>query len=541
MKARLASLAVLAVLVPLETGADQIPGFTTTLAPSYPGYARGMTAGSDGSLWLTDAGRNEIGRVSGLGGTPNPDFTVGTYTGFPLPTANAFPEPITAGRDGNLWFVEKNNGGKIGRCTTAGVITEFPLPGPSGSAWAIAAGLDGNLWLSNSRFDAAHLARLLKVTPAGDATAYPLAAGFGVGALTAGADGNVWFIESNATMGGIGRITPDGMITDFWLAAGHVPAQLTLGPDGNIWFTESAANAIGRITPSGVITEFEVSTAGTWPTAISSGIDGNIWFHGLDSRKIYQLVVSTATDQGQATFNESGIFSFFQVTQLLPLPAPNGAANAVAIGVRGQSLQRAAAHETPCPVPAFIVRDSSSGTHNSRACAAAAPPACADLWVGGWAALAPRNGGDAWLGSFESVVRNYGPHAAVHVRLEARVKDLDAYISALSVGKVYYNADPTAMLSRPYPDPPPLCEFMSREVTCLVPDMEVGEAFRLVAGIRSTRIGFTASQIVHAPTPDPWPINNIAVRRGSATPLPNLVLTPDFNDLVIIPVRGSPH
>ena len=55
------------------------------------------------------------------------------------------------------------------------------------------------------------------VTPQGVATPFPLASGISVGNLAAGADGNLWFIEKNATFSGIGQITPDGIVTDSWL------------------------------------------------------------------------------------------------------------------------------------------------------------------------------------------------------------------------------------------------------------------------------------------------------------------------------------
>lgn len=51
-----------------------------------------------------------------------------TVTEFPIPTAGSLPQGITAGPDGNLWFVE-NAGGQIGRITTgAGEVTPTITP-----------------------------------------------------------------------------------------------------------------------------------------------------------------------------------------------------------------------------------------------------------------------------------------------------------------------------------------------------------------------------------------------------------------------------
>jgi len=371
---------LLAGLAAVPLSAGDIPGFTWKGKPNFPGFARGMTLGPDGNLWLTDADANAIGRVA-QDGTVVDDYKLGTYTGFPIPTANAFPVPITAGPDGNLWFVELNNGGKLGRCTTAGIITEFALPGPSGSQWAIASGLDGNVWLSNSPNNGSSVARILKVTPAGQATAFPLPAGVGAGELAAGPDGTMWFIERNATASGIGRITPAGVITDFWLTSKNTVMDITLGQDGHLWFTESNANKIGRITIDGVITEFSIPEVGSYPWGIASGSDGNIWFTEYDAHKLGQLVVSTTTDQGQATFNDSGTWTFYQAVALVPLLPARGTGNVALRRLGSAPTPAAATDATACPPVAVALLTAATGNGNAYEIDAAAPEVCAELGV----------------------------------------------------------------------------------------------------------------------------------------------------------------
>src|SRR5205809_331037 len=88
-------------------------------------FPQGITLGPDGKLWFTEHNASQIGRIS----------TAGVITAadeFPIPNGTYLPGAIAAGTDGNLWFTE--NGApqeKIGRITTAGVITpadEFLLP-----------------------------------------------------------------------------------------------------------------------------------------------------------------------------------------------------------------------------------------------------------------------------------------------------------------------------------------------------------------------------------------------------------------------------
>src|ERR1039457_6703155 len=84
----------------------------------------------------------------------------------------------------------------------------------------------------------------------------PSAASSGHYAITAGPDGNLWFVEHTGNM--IGRITTAGVITQFAIpTANSAPYGITLGPDGNLWFTESVGK-IGRITTAGTITEFTI-------------------------------------------------------------------------------------------------------------------------------------------------------------------------------------------------------------------------------------------------------------------------------------------
>ncbi len=79
----------------------------------------------------------------------------------------------------------------------------------------------------------------------------------GLGGITAGPDGNLWFTEEGTIQNGkfiggnqIGRITPSGIITEFALpTANSGPTGITAGPDGNLWFTEFNGNKIGWISP----------------------------------------------------------------------------------------------------------------------------------------------------------------------------------------------------------------------------------------------------------------------------------------------------
>ena len=173
-------------------------------------------------------------------------WAAGTFTEFPLPSANSQPSHIAAGPDGNLWFSEEV-ANQIGRITPAGTITEFPGAG----------------------------------SPVG---------------ITAGPDGNLWFASTSGNA--IGRITPAGVITEFRFSA-HcgsygdcAPHGITAGPDGNLWFTVFLGNFIGRMTTTGSVTEFPIPTANSRSEGITAGPDGNVWFAESLTNKIGRISTS---------------------------------------------------------------------------------------------------------------------------------------------------------------------------------------------------------------------------------------------------------
>ena len=218
----------------------------------------GITAGSDGALWLGYG--FEVYRMT----------TAGAVTGFEVP--NGFDiYGITNGPDGALWFTDDSSD-YIGRITTAGDITTFPVPGhddaPDG-IYSITTGPDGALWFTE------YQGYIGRITTAGVVTEFPVQAV--PTAIAAGPDGALWFTDTN---GAIGRITTAGEVTEYPTpTADSNPSGITLGPDGALWFTENAANNIGRISTNGAITEYPIPAGDVgFPGAIAAGPDGAVWF-----------------------------------------------------------------------------------------------------------------------------------------------------------------------------------------------------------------------------------------------------------------------
>ena len=172
------------------------PKFTTHRLPddSNPG---GVVKGPDGNLWATELYAGVIDRL-----TPS-----GAVTPFHLKGIKGFPNYITVGPDGALWFTvepntEDDTGQGIGRLTTGGKYNFWPLHEIFGSP----------------------------VSPQD---------------IVAGPGNTLWFtFTTKSQQGGIGRIhlgAPE-RVTVFPTGANTGPLTIAPGPDQTFWFTEETAN-----------------------------------------------------------------------------------------------------------------------------------------------------------------------------------------------------------------------------------------------------------------------------------------------------------
>jgi serine/threonine-protein kinase len=201
-------------------------------------------------------------------------------TRFRIPTANSYPEGITVGPDGNLWFTMHATN-RIGRITPAGAIREFVLEVPTTAAihtrgpFGITAGPDGNLWFAEGFGPRAGIGR---ISPKGKITEFQVLSrdSGGYNSITLGPDGRLWFTECNAAI--IGCIDPEsGKIKEFPIATTKSGLrQIVAGPDSNLWCVDCFANRIWRITPSGKITWVHVGN-GLY-SGITVGADKQLWF-----------------------------------------------------------------------------------------------------------------------------------------------------------------------------------------------------------------------------------------------------------------------
>ena len=387
--------------------AGSTPPFTSSPL-TFSGVPNSVTLGSDGNLWLIDRAANKVGRL-----TPG-----GTYTTFAIPTTAAIASGITLGPDGNAWFAEFGpNPNKIARVNPDGVITEYSLPAGR-SLGSIAAGPDGNVWFTDSASsNGPPVYSLGRISTAdGSMADFALPTNGRAQGLVSGADGNLWigWVESSGNKYDALRVTPSGAATSFPLpstgALNALGATMLLGPDLNVWFTYQ--NNLARVKPDGTVTLYPIPTANSnmLPAGLAIGIDGNLWFTEFSSGKIGQLIISSATDSGQATINESD--SFGGLPQML-FAFPSAA-------TARAERRRAAPNAITCGDFGFVVQSQPATTSPSQLVVLKAPlPAkCADITIG-WISVFPNAYGDV-IGSSSTTtivarVENDGPDDATNV------------------------------------------------------------------------------------------------------------------------------
>ncbi len=275
----------------------------------------GMTAGPDGNIWFVESGGNSIDRI-----TPS-----GIVDRFPLADAQSFPQNVVSGPDGNVYF-EAPGTQKAGLVKALGNLAVVEL---GSSYFAGAFGPRGQLWriaLSDT-VDWSDLGFL------GSGVGCQMKDGFphGFVSVTKGLhdylwmtddagnavvmvdtkycqDGAVWFAELSGDR--IGRIEPYTLdLTEFALPLGSRPEMIVAAPDGTIWFAEHGTNKIGHMSRTGVLVEFPVPTAASGPYGIAVGPDGSVWFTEEYGGKIGHLMVHPPGDvNGDGLVNVADVF-----------------------------------------------------------------------------------------------------------------------------------------------------------------------------------------------------------------------------------------
>ena len=235
-----------------------------------PGGGAGATPiqiiqGLDGNMWFSEAGGNRIGYI-------NP---AGAITEFTLAVGRS-SDGLAIGPDGNIWFTEITSSGSpanpntLSKITPTGILSEDLAVLPH-FANELLYGPDGNFWVADET-------AIVRVTPAGTVTTYPIPGTPSVSSLTVGQDGKIWFADYGQNK--FGRINLDGSALTEWSppSSSSGPYRIVRGSDRNLWITEFGAGKIGKFSVSDPTTVTEYPVGGHSPVSIGAGPDGTMWF-----------------------------------------------------------------------------------------------------------------------------------------------------------------------------------------------------------------------------------------------------------------------
>ncbi|MGA3037631.1 MAG: hypothetical protein ABSE64_09140 [Vulcanimicrobiaceae bacterium] len=275
--------------VPVAPGGSSLNGTTV----STPTTNLSIAAGSDGNLWFVDWNQG-VYKVAPTGGT--------VYT-FTVPTNK--PDGIVDGGDGNIYVQYSYYTGPsyFPINTTPGSITPtiYAAYGSGGGGGNdITVGPDKRVWATSGQYGCCSVeflyAQQTSVSTIQTSTAYDFGGlpGTGISWVTAGSDGNMWYSERNNDT--IGKLAPSATSAsqriDLPMTSGTGPYVLVAGPDGAIYVIETGFNKIGRVpttaTPGNLgLTEY-LAPAGSLNDVIS-GPDGNVWF--IEANNIGKLAL----------------------------------------------------------------------------------------------------------------------------------------------------------------------------------------------------------------------------------------------------------
>ena len=253
--------------------------------------------------------------LPGPGGPPT--FKPGVVSEEKIPTAAATPLGVTTGPDGNLWFTEfaGNKVAKVipGTFPAAGSIVECgPLPTAQSGPIDITSdpSTPNKVWFDE--FANNKIASVDTGTCAYSEFSVPTSNAEPAG-LTSDQSGVLWFAESAAGIGKIGKMTIGGSFTEY--VTGGQPLVVTIAGDNTVWFLDAANNSVGHLTfPGAVVTEYGIPTNPADPAYMTLGPDGNLWFTELGIGSGTGCQVARITTGGSPTITE------FQMQFLQPSP-----------------------------------------------------------------------------------------------------------------------------------------------------------------------------------------------------------------------------
>lgn len=202
------------------------------------------------------------------------------------PTQAIVPAGVVVASDQAVWMSSGRAQTLARRNPHTGVVAQYALPSANALPVVLCAGRSGSVWYTASQSNLVGL-----VSPAGIVVTHALPARSWAQACVVDSTGTVWFTLAGRPA--IARLQLSGHLARFTLPPAVTPWSITLGPDGALWFAEDdhSWTGIGRITLSGTVTHYGFPVHGGAPRGIARASDGHLYVTLSNDRALIQVAI----------------------------------------------------------------------------------------------------------------------------------------------------------------------------------------------------------------------------------------------------------
>ena len=283
-------------------------GITKLSATSVTSASATVTLSYNGAaLTSTTIGATSTGVVA-VSATFAPAPTVTTTYSVPTVMQNGRAyQPgasnLVNGPDGNIWSPATSGSGIL-KITPTGNFTVYPLASLQAHPESLVVGSDGALW-----FVMQGIGQIGRITTAGAITTFtPPGVHPILSVMAVGSDGNLWCVDPGD--GVLLKTTTTGSFTPYPLPLKAAIGGIATGPDGNLWLTDVVNNSIDVMSTAGiVVASYPIPTAKANPELIAPGPDGNMWFAEYGTDKVARVTPAGAISEFALPTGDAGVFS----------------------------------------------------------------------------------------------------------------------------------------------------------------------------------------------------------------------------------------
>jgi virginiamycin B lyase len=209
-------------------------------------------------------------------------------------------QAMAVGPENYLWFGGINTGESpsnvVGRISPAGAVEEHALTNSAGALGigGITRGPEGDMWFTEPAAN-----RIERITPTGHPEGFTVPTPGSRPTGIIGAPGGFLWVTMEGT-GKVGKVDPLGSVVETTLEPGARPTAIALGPDSALWAVERETATLARVALQGGSATYPLPTsgaifAGAINTDVVTGPDGNLWLSQEGSGPFVAEVIPTAT------------------------------------------------------------------------------------------------------------------------------------------------------------------------------------------------------------------------------------------------------